>query len=306
MKLLIVSVMCCISVLQLSCQKDDTDQRQHRFSEKIIIDGRERTYTIHLPEKYYNDETEKPVVIGLHGTGGSGAQFENDYAFSGKADEAGFIAVYPDGVQKADGRLTIRTWNAGSCCDYAMYSNVDDVKFITSVIEAVSGRFKVNRKKVYLAGMSNGSMMAYRVAAERPGLIAAIATVSGSMVYEKNHSQQGIVPVLHIHSLVDTKVPFAGGKGLGDYDFPPAIEGIHYWAQRNGCDTAAVVQKFNGYELHSWQNAVGDTLVSCYLTYDGGHAWPGSVKHRQRGDEPSTVIKANDLIWSFFENFQLP
>jgi polyhydroxybutyrate depolymerase len=306
MKILIVSLICCVSLLQLSCQKDDTDAVQYRFSEKIMFDGRERTYTIHLPDNYYNTDTEKPLVVGLHGTGGSAEQFEKDYGFSEKADEAGFIAVYPDGVQKADGRLTIRTWNAGSCCDYAMYSKVDDVKFITSVIEAVSGKFKVNRKKVYLAGMSNGSMMAYRVAAERPGLIAAMATVSGSMVYNENISQQGIVPVLHIHSLLDTKVPFAGGKGLSDYDFPPAINGIHYWAQRNGCDTTAAVQKFDGYEQHSWMNGDGDILVSCYLTYDGGHAWPGSEKNRQRGDEPSKVINANELIWDFFERFELP
>jgi len=306
MKITITLLAVCICIVQLSCSKDVTQQPQYRFAETMNIDGLQRTYTVQLPQHYYDSATDMSLVIGLHGTGGSGYQFETDYGFSQKANTAGFIAVYPDGVQKQDGLLKVRTWNAGSCCDYAMNNNINDVKFISALIDELSGRFHINRKKVYVAGMSNGAMLAYRLAAELPGKIAAIAAVSGTMVYEKNKALEGIVPVLHIHSALDTKVPFTGGIGIGGYNFPPVIEGLQYWAQRDGCNTTAAIQQNNGYELYTWKNAAGDTLLQCYLTADGGHAWPGSVVQRRMGDTPSAAFYANDVIWNFFSRFSLP
>lgn len=306
MKMSIIFLIGCACMLQLSCEKGATESLQYRYSETIVIDGLKRTYTVQLPRNYYSDTSSKPMVIGLHGTGGSGSQFETDYGFSVNANAENYIAVYPDGVKKEAGRLKIRTWNAGACCDYAMHTNVNDVKFINTLIDELSARFQVNRKRVYIAGMSNGAMMAYRLAVELPQKIAAIASVSGSMVVEKNASQQGLVPVLHIHSVIDTKVPFNGGKGIQDYHFPPAMDGLHYWARRNGCDTVADLQQYNGYELHTWQSATGDALVQCYITQDGGHSWPGSEAQRRLGDPSSTAIDANDVIWKFFNHFTLP
>ena len=306
MKMMIPFLAVCICMTQLSCSKDTSPQPQYRFIETMNIDGLQRTYTVQLPQHYYDSTADIPLVIGLHGTGGSGYQFETDYSFTQKANAAGFIAVYPDGLQKQGGLLKIRTWNAGSCCDYAMNNNINDVKFISALIDELSGRFYVNRKKVYVAGMSNGAMLAYRLAAELPEKIAAIAAVSGTMVYEKNMSLKGAVPVLHIHSTQDIKVPFTGGIGIGNYNFPPVMEGMHYWAQRNGCDTIATKQQYGNFELYTWQNTTGDTLLRCYLTQDGGHAWPGSTAQRKMGDTPSAVINANDMIWNFFSRFSLP
>lgn len=306
MKKILFGFICVVGLIQVSCTRDETNTRRYRLSETIMIDGLERTYTIQLPGNYYNDTSERPVIFGLHGTGGSGAQFEVDYDFSSKTDHESVIAVYPDGIQRSTGPLKIRSWNAGECCDRAMQNNIDDVKFITTLIDELPSRFHINKKRIYLAGMSNGSMMAYRVAAEQPGKIAAIATVSGPMVYERNTSLQGVVPILHIHSTRDTKVPLHGGEGILDYYFPPVMEGLHYWAGRNGCDTAAIVQNFDGYELRSWENADGKMMVKCIITQDGGHSWPGSVKSRRLGDDPSKVVNANSQIWEFFKQFELP
>ena len=306
MKKILFGFICVVGLIQVSCTRDETNTRRYRLSETIMIDGLERTYTIQLPGNYYNDTSELPVIFGLHGTGGSGAQFEVDYDFSSKTDHESVIAVYPDGIQRSTGPLKIRSWNAGECCDRAMQNNIDDVKLITTLIDELPSRFHINKKRIYLAGMSNGSMMAYRVAAEQPGKIAAIATVSGPMVYERNTSLQGVVPILHIHSTRDTKVPLHGGEGILDYYFPPVMEGLHYWAGRNGCDTAAIVQNFDGYELRSWENADGKMMVKCIITQDGGHSWPGSVKSRRLGDDPSKVVNANSQIWEFFKQFELP
>src|SRR5690606_425800 len=129
MKILLIGLICFTGLL--SCYKDKDNNERYRFSEKIMVDGIERTYTIQLPVNYYDDSLDRPVIFGLHCTGGSGLQFEEDYDFSDKTNREGVIAIYPDGVQKTNGRLKLRSWNAGSCCDYAMHNNINDVKFIT-------------------------------------------------------------------------------------------------------------------------------------------------------------------------------
>ena len=132
MKMITNFISLCICLVMLSCGKDDPKAAEFRFTEQVVVDGISRTYIIKLPQNYYQNDSTRAMVIGLHGTGGSADQFEKAYGFNQKADQAGFVAVYPDGVQKQDGLglLKVRTWNAGTCCDFAMYTNVNDVKFI--------------------------------------------------------------------------------------------------------------------------------------------------------------------------------
>lgn len=307
MKMITNFIGLCICLVMLSCGKDDPEPADYRFTEQVVVDGIRRTYIIKLPQNYYQNDSTRAMVIGLHGTGGSADQFEKAYGFNQKADQAGFVAVYPDGVQKQDGLglLKVRTWNAGTCCDFAMYTNVNDVKFISTLIDNISSRFHINRKKIYVTGMSNGGMLAYRLASELPDKIAAVGIVSATMVAPKDASKQGVMPIIHIHSALDTKVPFAGGAGIGDYNFPPVMEGINYWVNRNNCMTDPVIEQRQGYTLQSWKNNAGSVLIQCYLTADGGHAWPASAVQGRVGDTPSTAVNATDLIWDFFRRFSL-
>ncbi len=292
------------TVINMGCVKIQPPE-EYNFSGHIQVDDLQRSYAVHLPGNYYSQNIRFPLVIGLHGAGGSGAQFEQDYLFSAKADEVGFVSVYPDGIQSPEGILNLRTWNAGACCDYAMRQKTDDVTFISKLIDELSSRFRIDPKRIYVAGMSNGGMMAYRLAAELPHKIAAIASVTGTMVNTDNHNA-GKVPVLQIHSIQDTKVPFNGGIGLGGYDFPPVMDGIHYWALRNGCDTTAKVKDYTNYSLREWRDASGKLMLECILTADGGHSWPGAIRHRLFGDPASSAIRANDMIWDFLNRYRLP
>lgn len=299
----------CMSLLLLSCNKDTVPSSPTiRFTEQINVDGLNRSYIVRLPQQYYDSTKDWPLVVGLHGTGGNGAQFETGYGMSAKADEAGFIAVYPEGVVKADGRglFSIRTWNAGSCCDYAMYSNINDVKFIKTLINNLSDRFRVDRKRIYITGMSNGGMMAYRLASELSDQIAAVAIVSGNMVAPKDPALTGAVPILHIHAKADTKVPFNGGTGIGAVQFPPVMDGILYWVKRNNCDTVPTVEYGAGYQVQRWSDAAGRAPIHLYLTDDGGHAWPSSSRQGRWGDEPSTALHATNLVWEFMSRYSLP
>jgi polyhydroxybutyrate depolymerase len=285
----------------------DSDQKnEYRFYNSIEVDGRQRTYLLNLPPDYYSGSENFALVIAMHGTGGNAYQFENDYKFSQKANHEQFIAVYPEGVEN-DGFLRVRTWNAGYCCDYAADNNIGDVKFISELIDFLSGKYKIDTRRVYATGMSNGGMMAYRIASEMPERIAAIAPVSCSMVTGQFISPTQPVPVLHLHSVLDTKIPQQGGVGIGGYYFPPLDSVMNVWANVNECAAGPeIVVDDDEFKLTRWTGCNNDVVVEYYLTKDGGHAWPGGTKSRDNADEPSHVIDANELIWEFFQNYQLP
>lgn len=280
--------------------------KTYRFNGVMNVDEWRRTFVLQLPSGYYENDTARfPLVIGLHGTGGSASQFERSYNFSQKAESGQFIVAYPDGVP-SDGLFGVRTWNAGKCCDYAMHHNVDDVKFISELISRVSADYKVDPKRVYVAGMSNGAMLAYRLACEIPQQIAAIATVSGTMQVQPPCQPSRPVPILHVHSAKDTKVPYLGGIGIGGYYFPPVDSVLQVWSSLDTCGGSRVLQDDGTYRLTEWYSCANGVIMRCYLTQDGGHAWPGGHKSASWADTPSTVINANDLIWDFFRQFTLP
>ena len=164
------------SLTMLACSRGATVRSEtgsSAFHERSLIhDGRNRSYLVHLPP-HVDPEVPLPVVISYHGGGGN-AQNQKDYSgLDATADVRGFIAVYPNGTGRFSDRLL--TWNAGICCGYARNEQVDDVGFTLAVIEDLKSIFSVDVTRVYATGLSNGAMMAYRLAEEAPESIAAIA-----------------------------------------------------------------------------------------------------------------------------------
>lgn len=293
-----------LAFLLFNC-KDDGEAFTYRIQGTLTVDGNNRTYLLNLPSTY-NASADYPVVIALHGTGGDAAQFERDYGFTEKANDEQFMIVYPEGVP-GPGSFGIRTWNAGNCCGYLQQTRVDDVQFITQLIDHLSEAYSVDSKRVYVTGMSNGAMMAYRLACEIPDRIAAIASVSGPLIAAQPCEPSRAIPILHIHSELDTKVPYAGGKGLAGYNFPSIDSTLTVWAGLDKCNPSPIVVEENdSYQHIEWQDCKDDARIELYLTKDGGHAWPGGHKSRAAADEPSHAFNATDLIWDFFKQHQLP
>jgi len=299
-----------LTVLSLSvssCRKTDNQQliTTFHFYDSMQVDGYTRDYLLNLPPNY-NDSNNFPLVIALHGTGGSADQMERDYKLTTKSNSAGFIIVYPEGV-RSDGKLGIRTWNAGGCCDFAMEHNIDDVKYIRLLMQKLTTSYKINPKKIYATGMSNGAMMVYRLGCELSDQLAAIAPVSGTLMTTQPCTPVRKVPVLHIHSVLDTKVPYTGGYGLANYYFPPVDSSLRVWAGINGCGQAPqVVTDATLYTHTQYAGCTNNTTVQLYLTKDGGHSWPGGLPARPNADAPSTAFSATDLIWDFFKLHSLP
>lgn len=281
----------------------------YQVKKTLFVAGLSRTYTVNLPPNYYQSAGFS-LVIALHGGGGDALQFETTSKLTEKANAAGFIVVYPEGVQST-GPLGARSWNAGNCCAYASDNNINDVTFISRLINKLTLTYKINPKKVYVTGHSNGGMMAYRLACELSGKVAAIAANASTMVVSQPCSPSRAVPILHMHSVLDTHVPYKGGMGSGvgtEGVYLPAVRTVlNGWAQRNNCQTPAqVIINNSSYKLARWSNCNSNAIIDYYLTQDGGHGWPGGLPGGPNSDTPATSINANDLLWDFFQQHQLP
>ncbi len=267
-------------------------------------DGLNRKYLLHLPSEYNeNTPTHYPLVVAMHGGFGNAFNMESQSQFSNLADtsETPFIVVYPEGIISP---LGISSWNSGECCGYASRTNVDDVGFISSLIILLEENYLIDTNMIYATGMSNGGMMSYRLAAELSDKIAAIAPVSSAMSYEEILEPSRAIPIIHFHSFIDTQIPIEGGTGTGltDYNYLPLDSVLNVWANLNNCknNNDTLYNKPGEYLYKVWKQCDNKANIKLYVTYDGGHSWPGGTQPRPEADLPSKIINANPLIWSFF------
>ena len=167
-------------------------------------------------------------------------------------------------------------------------------------------RVRIDADRVYAIGMSNGAMMAYRLACEAGDVFHGIMAVAGTD-NTKSCSPARPVPVLHIHARNDDRVLFNGGAGelfrseAMVTDFVSVPVSINRWVRNNRAQaTPRRVLEVEGAwcELHA-AGRDGAPVKLC-VTEAGGHSWPGGSK--VRGEAPSQAISANDLMWEFFSN----
>jgi polyhydroxybutyrate depolymerase len=271
----------------------------YRFS--FVHDGTTREYLVHVPKSYRGSPT--PMLVALHGGGGD-ADFQADdskYRLISKSEEAGFIAVFPNGYSRFPSGV-LATWNAGTCCGAAQKDNIDDVGFIREVIRRVERQASIDPKRVFATGMSNGAMMSWRLACEAAE-IRGIAPVEGTD--NTTHcTPSRPVPVIEFHAADDPNVPFNGGVGVGpsrtDFVSVPASQAK--WVKLDRAEPAAkrVLTVAGAHcDLHSPKP--GGAPVELCLTDTGGHSWPGGGTQQGR-KQPSMAISANDLMWSFFSS----
>ncbi len=224
---------------------------------------------------------------------------------NGIADRDRFLVAYPQGTAPPmEAMRERRTWNAGTCCGAAVRRNVDDVGFIAAMIDDIAAAHAIDRRRVYVIGMSNGAMMAYRLASEIPERVAAVVAVAGSLAVD-DCSEAKDVPVLHIHGDRDANVPFGGGRGeLGwsaveHRSVPDTLALLLAPRRARGCDTET---SSDGVERSSYRCADG-APVELMLIRGAGHGWPGGQGRIDEARGAST-FSASEAAWSFARRFE--
>ena len=286
------------------------------YNFSLLHEGRIRRYKVHVPESY--DRTkETPVVIYLHGGGGSseGAENEGLYSYS---DKYGFILVAPAGTGVF--RKVLLTWNGGeweingkieNCCGYAAENNIDDVGFISKVIDKLDIDFNIDDKRVFVTGISNGGIMAYRLACELSDKVSAVAPVAPPAV-PKDCNPVREVPVMHIHGTADPCAPYNGGTGggcLGEvtYEMMSAEQMVNKWKSIDSCSESSSTSYQKGdASCISYSSCSRDAEVE-FCTINGmGHTYPnGSQYLPEEKIGPVSSDLSFDQIWEFFERNSL-
>ena len=322
---------------------DHEIQGFHSF-EMTAVDGRTRKYTVYVPWSY-DGVTTVPVVMHLHGGGANVEdviQYQSQHNWQIKAEQENFLVVYPlgsrpnneeppSGVKLYEGQMPIESWgpedidkwgNPTAWDDrWISTATGDDVGFIDGLIDELDADYTIDLNRVYVSGISNGGMMAWRLAEELNHRLAAVATVVGTHRMPEDVELQRAVPLISIVGAHDDRRigSFEGGymdlfgmpfpKFLGtDTWMEPWQDQIDAWVKAIGASpepevirddervTARVYKGPGGAELQDWR------------IHDMGHTWPGMMEPGvgpEAVNPRSDAVIGEDLIWDFFSRFSL-
>lgn len=270
-------------------------------SGRLSAGGLERNYVLHFPAGK-TSAIGLPVVLVLHGGGGNAENIARTTRWNDKSDREGFVVVYPNGTGRFQNRFL--TWNSGNCCGYARENSVDDVKFLGALIDVLKTKYKVDRDRIFVTGLSNGAMMTYRAACELSAEIAAIAPVAGALNLACHPKDP--VSVLVFHGTADEHVLYEGGQGKKQVDPTPRVDAsvasaVNFWVKADRCSATPVEKTRGKIVSRDYTGCTKGTEVKLFTIIDGGHAWPGGAKGSPWADEPTREISATDEIWAFFK-----
>jgi len=276
----------------------------------ITVGGKKRSYDLHLPKGRAPSEPAALVLV-FHGGAGTADKAKRMSSMELKSDREGFIAVFPNGTGLLPDATRALTWNAWWCCGAAIQNQVDDVAFVRALVEDIARDYRIDRKRIYAAGLSNGGMFAYRLGCEAGDLVAAIAPVAGALNSEECESGPK-VSVIAFHGTADRHVPFEGGPPPSPYDRHPRQDksvqfAMDVWKKRNACSFKPD-QERQGSVVHLSYRCPDGIGLELYAIQGQGHAWPGGKKGVRFGnvDDPTAEISATDVMWEFFKAHPKP
>ncbi|GMW00597.1 MAG: hydrolase [Candidatus Hydrogenedentota bacterium] len=266
-----------------------------------------RTYILHVSPQYTGKKSV-PLVIALHGMPLTGDDMQRRSGFDAVADRNGFIVCYPDGLNFM--------WNSNPLVPESA-ELPDDVGFLCALIDELCSEYAIDERRVFIVGMSNGGMMAYRLACEAGDRLAGVACVISTfpLDYDSYCTPQGPVPILLMLGTEDPIFPWNGGYDMfGNICYQSVDETVAYWIDNNNAKRTPDVEVFA--DVNS-----NDGATVCRLTYqarwkgasvvlyrvdNGGHTWPGCAAiplEKWLGvGNTCQDINATEEVWRFFSS----
>lgn len=259
-------------------------------SSKISYEEKERSYRVVTPQNY-QEGVSYPLVVMLHGYRDRGKQIEFYSGMSNLGEEKGFISLYPEGLS--------RSWNGEFCCGKSWQNNIDDVGFIDTLIDQVERDYRIDSKKLFVAGFSNGGILAQKLVHEKPDKFAGAAVVmSGVGTKEQSlEISNSRTPILFMHGDSDSYVPLnSDSPTRSGFNFTTQQKTIAAWRQAHRCgDTSPQTSQNDVFtkEVYSCQGAP----LTSFIYKDTSHQWPQwRIKNLSRAIPDSTR-----QIWNFWQ-----
>ena len=271
-------------------------------ADTIVSGGITRKYEIFRPS---GQRGPAPAVILLHGGGGTGAQLERFTDFDRVAAAGGIAAIYPQGLG--------HNWNDHR--GLGGQSNADDRKFLLDLIDTLAARGVVDPTHVYVAGISNGGLMALDMACNYADRFAGIGVVAASLPRDYRCEPSRPLPIIFFHGTEDRFIPFGGGRIAGQFgtqrgNVISAVDTVAFFARSSGCrtrDSRTLPDPQPPDGTHVTIFSYGDCrpggAVESVIIEGGGHSWPGArqgfVLDHLLGPS-SRAVDASAELWRFF------
>jgi polyhydroxybutyrate depolymerase len=236
-----------------------------------------------------------PLVLLLHGRGGSGAIAERLYDMREQSDAHGFVVAFPDALGSPP------TWHSGTGLGG---QQSDDVEFVRALVEREANVRPIDPSRTFVCGHSSGAMMSYRLAAEAPDLFPAVGIVAGTAGIRLPRGQTVAqrpahpVSVIHIHGTHDPLVPYTGGSPRGAAGFMSVAESVDLWVAANGCSPTPATETVGAVRRETYTGGHDGTEVTLWTIDGGGHGWP-KLSGRENVASTPSGIAASELIWAF-------
>lgn len=272
----------------------------------IKVHGVERTYFVHEPPSY-KGKTPVPLLLAFHGMTMKTRQMPKLTGLNQYADKHSFLVVYPEGLNEQ--------WMFG-----LGVGDIADVDFSVALLEKLSKDYKIDRTRVYAAGISNGGFFSQFLILNRPDLFAAVAAVAATMeetTYKKLKPTRP-TSVMFMHGDDDSIIPYEGGSmgvsstldDRGIHRCVPVQDAAKYWVKADGCNPKPVVTKLPDAKppddthvvRESWTGGKNGSEVILFTIKNGGHTWPSGFQYMPVPIVGATThaIDANDEMWKSF------
>jgi polyhydroxybutyrate depolymerase len=251
----------------------------------VSVNGVRREYLVQAPR--IASRMQRPLVIMFHAAGSDAHTAARTYGWLDESMRDNFTVVFPQGLH--------RGWNDLGRIKGDARDTVNDIAFVRAMLADLQRVYKVDPKRIYATGHSNGGFFSYALACAMPGVFAAIGPVAASMGtnYLHNCGHAEPLSVLHIHGSNDPLVPLSG-QSTRKRPSLPVRETVAFWAKLAGCPTAC-------------RPGIDVTLR---VVEGGRHNWPGieirQVKMRDRRNLKTKELDATAELWKFFATHPKP
>jgi polyhydroxybutyrate depolymerase len=283
-----------------------------KYRSHVHWEGVKRTYLVHVPLSY-DGATPTPVMVVLHGGGGSAEFGYRVHGWTDLSERRGCLVVFPeataeDPTRPAAVRENPRIWNDGSRRSAVARRNVDDIGYLGAVLDTVQETFVVDTHRIFATGFSNGASMSFRVGVELAHRVAAIAPVSGHLCLEDPQPARPL-SMLYMIGLADPINPLEGGPTVSPWGSrrikPPVMDSIATWLRLiHASDEPEVLRDSGG--VRQVRFGPGETGCEVQLhTIEGqGHEWPGAQRTLPKiiSGPQTDKVNATEVIWDFFES----
>ena len=263
----------------------------------VKVGDQTRACLVHVPPAHGGARL-LPLVIVLHGSGGTGENMAKMTGFSAMGDKHGFITAFPDGI------LAKHNWNSlfGNIPggEGILADDVDDVAFIRALIDTLGKSHHIDPNRVFVCGHSAGAYMTYRLAVDLADRIAAAGIVNGSLGIKSADGKpcQADIPkplapisIIQISCKKDNVVKFAGGQAPKNL-YKSAPDCIQFFVQADGCATPGKETRDaqHGVARTLYSKGKGGTEVELVIVENCNQSWP----------VPAVGLSATQELWDFF------